>query len=121
MLNAKLVSFEEDKDSATYLFENTDIMGLANEVGLLFTSGGYKLEEGTTENGVYGRGNPVLRILFGAFAPRYKFNFSIIPESDKVLLRINKGMTGASGGLIGHGKMKKEFARIVEKMKTISS
>jgi len=121
MTNPKLASFEEDKNGVTYLFENTDIMRLANEVGLLFTQDGYKLEEGTSENGVYGRGSGFMRILFGAFVKRYKFKIAITPESEKVLLRLSKGMTGASGGLIGHSKMKKEFTRITEKMKTLSS
>lgn len=121
MENIKLASFEEDKNGATYSFENTDIMSLANEIGLLFTEDGYKLEEGTPENGVYGKGSAFLRILFGAFAKRYKFKIAITPESEKVILRLDRRMTGASGGLIGHSKMKTEFARIVERMKTLSS
>lgn len=84
-----------------------------------FNQEGYKLEEGQPNNGVYGIGNAVLRILFGAFVKRHKFKVLLtqLPSATdawQVILR--KGMSGASGGIIGYQKNKKEFLRLANQL-----
>jgi hypothetical protein len=120
MSNAKLLSQEEDKKVASYLFQNTDSTGLANAVGSFFNAEGYKLEEGTPEEGIYGKGSGALRALFGGWAKRFKFKVKISPESGKVRLKISKAMSGAVGGIMGHSEMNREFARLKKKVQSLS-
>lgn len=120
MSNAKLVSHEQNQEGASYLFQNTDSSHLATAVGSFFAGEGYKLEKGTPEDGAYGKGSGARRIMFGGLAKRYKFRVKISPESEMVRLKISSGMSGVSGGVMGYTALKKEFARITEKIKSLS-
>ncbi|MBN1348497.1 hypothetical protein JXJ21_03745 [candidate division KSB1 bacterium] len=115
---SKLATSGQDGKEYFYLFENTTPVALGQEVNTFFQKLGYKLEEGTNQFGIYGTGSPVLRVLFGAFAKRYKFNVAIRENAKQVKLTINEAMSGYSGGLIGKSKMKKEFQKITEAIKT---
>jgi hypothetical protein len=120
MSNAKLLSHEEDKEGVSYLFQNTDPASLATVVGSFFVAEGYKLEEGTPEDGTYGKGSGGRRVLFGGFAQRFKFRVKIFPVSGMVRLKISKAMSGAGGGVIGYSAMNKELARITKMWQSLS-
>jgi hypothetical protein len=117
MLSGKLESFDKDDKGATWVMDKTTVDQLSTEVEMIMKEDKYKLEKGTLQDAVYGRGNAVLRVLLGAFVPRYKFNVNITDAGGKVQLKLSKGMSGASGGVIGSSKMKKETTRLIDKIK----
>jgi hypothetical protein len=111
-LNARLISAQETQEGISYLFEKTDCTSLAGSLGSFFTAEGYKLEEGTPQDGVYGKGSGARRIIFGGLAQRYRFRVKIYPESKLVRLDMGKGMSGVSGGIVGYQALNDEFERI---------
>ncbi len=119
MLDAKLISFDETPEGASYLFGNTDRESVARSVAEFFGKEQYKLEEGTSEDGIYGTGSPALRAIFGGLVKRYKFKVTINEESGNVRMSVNKAMSGALGGVLGYQKMKKEHTRVVTGLKSI--
>lgn len=84
------------------------------QVANIFADEGYRLETGSPVDGMYGIGNNVLRIIFGAFIKRFRFHVTVSPIAGGSIVRIEKGMSGAMGGAIGYSKMKKELQRIRE-------
>jgi hypothetical protein len=117
MLSGKLESFDKDDKGAIWVMGKTTVDQLSTEVEMIMKEDKYKLEKGTLQDAVYGRGNAVLRVLLGAFVPRYKFSVNITEAEGKVQLKLSKGMSGASGGVIGSSKMKKETTRLIDKIK----
>ncbi|MFA4835134.1 MAG: hypothetical protein WC749_03550 [Dehalococcoidia bacterium] len=118
----RLTSYEGNgKDTALYMFENVDGSDLSTAVNAFFNQRGYKLEEGTREDGIYGTGNGILRALLGGFAKRYRFRVKIAGDVRTSRLTISKAMSGAMGGFMGYNRMNKEFERIAEGLKTISA
>ena len=89
-----------------------DINAAAVAIESFFQSEGYRLEDGDSQNGVYGIGNNFLRILFGAFVKRFKFKVRISAAGSGSAVTVEKGMSGAMGGVIGYAKMKKELERV---------
>jgi hypothetical protein len=119
MINAVLKSYEKTNVGANYLFE-TDVKTLANYIQEFFKAEGYELEEGTPEKGGYIKGSFGMRVMFGGFADRFKFNVDITDKDGMAYLVLSKGMTGVSGGVLGYAKMEKEINRIREKINTES-
>lgn len=121
MEKAKLVAYNFSKDGAVYTFEGASHEQVMQALNDKFTAEGYKLESGEPGNGVYGTGSTILRILFGAFVKRYTFGIeTIVAEDQRVNMRLTKGMTGISGGVIGYAKMNKEHQRLSEKLKGLA-
>jgi hypothetical protein len=117
---AKLVLTQEISGGCEYVFEDTDVSTFSNTLCSLFAAEGYRLEKGSPVSGIYGKGSTVGRLLIGAAAKRFKFKVDVLPEGNGVRLRVVRGMSGASGGLIGWFTMKKELSRIVDKVGTLS-
>ncbi len=115
----KLISYDETKTGASYLFENTDKESIASSVEEFFKREQYKLEEGTPDDGVYGIGSPALRALFGGLVKRYKFKITILEEAGNVRMSLDKAMSGALGGALGYSKMNKEHARVAAGLKSL--
>ena len=84
----------------------------AEAVENFFLSEGYRLEDGDRHDGVYGIGNNLLRIIFGAFIKRYRFKVRVSAAGSGSVVSVEKGMSGAMGGAIGYAKMKKELSRV---------
>jgi hypothetical protein len=59
-----------------------------------------------------------MRLLFGAFAKRYVFNFTIQPQATGGMVTITKGISGAMGGVIGYRRMSKELEKILTELRT---
>lgn len=89
---------------------------MAGKVDDFFISRNYKLKSGTPENGVYEYGNYTMRILFGAFVKYFKVNTLIRQSGEHVIISVQKGHSGMSGGLIGMAKLNKELKHIGEAM-----
>ena len=108
-------SGEENKKSVSFLFEGTDCNSLASAVESLFAEEGYKLEKGSPQNAIYGKGHWFFGYSINAFATmkRYKFRVNIFPESNMVRLNISKAITGVLGGIMGPSAVKEEFNRII--------
>lgn len=120
MANYKLTNFQETQNGKTYSYEGTTVKELAGVINNFFLSQGYKLEEGSLENAIYGIGNKVMRILFGAFVKRYTFHIVVKEADANTIVEFSKGMSGVSGGVIGVTKLNNEYKRLVEAMKNIS-
>ncbi len=116
---ARLSNFQATNDGCVLYFTEASVEEIAKKINDLFIREGYKLEEGTFQNAVYGIGNAVMRVLFGAFVKRYKFKIAVTLRNDLVTVEFNKGMSGFSGGVIGMSKMKKELERVTELLKGI--
>lgn len=117
MLSGNLESFESNDKGATWVLNKTTVDQLSTEVQMIMTEDKYKLEKGSLQEAVYGRGNAVLRVLLGGFITRFKFNVNITESEGKVMLKLAKGMSGAAGGVIGARKMKKETERLIDRIK----
>jgi hypothetical protein len=117
MANCKLITFEARKDGGAICFQNATPEAVAADIATFFDQQGYRLEAGTPGNGTYGIGSDLMRILFGAFARRYKFNILVQPSGPHIWLNLTKGMSGAMGGVIGYSAMNKETNRLFEAMK----
>ena len=88
---------------------------LADRVAELFSARGYKLEEGTKFQGVYGNGSVAMRVLLGGLAKRNKFSITVLQNAESgFAVDVDKAMSGAMGGVIGVTKMDNEFTRIQE-------
>ena len=111
-----MITFEARPDGGGICFPPVAAEVLAADVAKFFEQQGYKLEGGAPGNGVYGVGSDLMRILFGAFARRYKFNVGIQQAGANTWLHLSKGMSGAMGGVIGYSAMNKESKRVFEAM-----
>ncbi|MEZ6093227.1 MAG: hypothetical protein R3C03_03165 [Pirellulaceae bacterium] len=88
----------------------------AARVGEFFSAQGYRLESGTQQFGCYGKGSNLLRLLFGAFVNRFRFQVTVRGNENGAMISVEKGMSGAMGGVIGYAKMKRELKRIREQL-----
>lgn len=113
----KAAADQVTKDGLIVFFQGAPPHIVADEVHRFFVHQGYRLEKGDPACGVYGKGSAVLRVLFGAFAKRFKFDVDVRPAESYTELWITKGMSGAGGGIIGYSKMKKELDRIREALR----
>lgn len=100
------------KSEAIYKFSNLTIDELATKVQTFLLNKGYKLEEGTTLEGKYGKGNRILRILFGAFVKRFAWQVTVEPEGKMSKLTFFKGTKGYAGGAIGVSQVNNEYKSI---------
>jgi len=102
-------------------FDSVPVEDLAIIIKNLFEEGGYRLEEGTPLNGIYGRGHASLRLLVGYFAFRYRFKVEIYSEDEITFIKIYKALTGIKEGIIcgwqGLALYNKEFRRIIDTFK----
>lgn len=114
-----LVAVNEFDKGADFVFQGCDPNALAQAVDQYFLGNRYRLENGGPGNATYGVGSDVMRVLFGAFAKRYKFSAVVMPNNPQTILRVEKAMSGAMGGLIGHSKMKKETQRIIAELRGV--
>ncbi|QEG22189.1 hypothetical protein [Mariniblastus fucicola] len=92
----------------------SDPQTVAAAVQQYFLGEGYRMEDGNPVDAIYGIGNNLLRILFGAFVKRYRFKVQVVPVGTGSQVSVEKGMSGVMGGAIGYAKMKKELNRIRE-------
>ena len=102
-----------------YIYEKTTIDEVGQRLNSFFEGERYRLEKGTSQNGVYGTGNAFLRAICGALVKRYKFKVEIKVNDDNVRLSVRGAMSGFSGGLVGKSQMGRELKRITENIKLV--
>jgi hypothetical protein len=113
----KLVDFNDSDDELVFVLRAASTEQLANEIAAYFSLRKYHLESGTALNGTWGTGNAFLRAMFGGLVKRYKFQLTTEGAPSRATLTLSKGMSGAGGGLIGHGQMKNEAAALAHGLK----
>lgn len=119
MLEGKLERYEETKRGVTIVVENGDTAKFAADLERFFASEGYRLEDGTPQNGTYAKGSGGVFAMVGAFSSRMKFKVQVVQESGKTRLLVTKGMSGMWGGFIGKAKTTNEFNRVALKIKSM--
>jgi hypothetical protein len=103
----------KDSEKATeFVYAGASAGDIVAGIDTYFRNRRYRLESGEPGSGVYGCGSNICRVLFGAFAKRYAFMVLVGGDNGSVVLRLEKGMSGAMGGVIGYKKMNKEFQAI---------
>jgi len=110
-------TFKIENDKAIYVFKNTNKDALGDKINEYLIKEGYQIEQGNKVIGVYGKGNKVMRILFGAFVKRFEWHVEINDINGSTGLIFTKNSKGYAGGVIGVQQVKKEFSRIVELLK----
>jgi hypothetical protein len=113
----KLVNFNDSDDRVVFVLQAASTEQLTNEITDYFRSREYRLESGTALNGIWGTGNAFLRAMFGGLVKRYKFQLTTEGLPSSTTFTLSKGMSGAGGGLIGHGEMKNEAAALAQGLK----
>jgi hypothetical protein len=112
----------EINDGSTVLnvYAGIDADALAQKVAQMLTATGYSIKEGSPKDGIFERGNRIVRLLMGAFHKYFKFGVRIEDGGNgQVKVRVHKLTSGMSGGLIGMNQVKKELNRIAEELKRI--
>lgn len=100
---------------ARYYVSGASVSDVQDFVDQFFEDEGYRLEKGDLGDGRYGKGNPILRLILGAFYPRYAFNVVVDEDSQqRVTITVERAESGYAGGLIGRNQVIKEEKRIVE-------
>lgn len=116
-----MVAANQTDKGTDFIFNNCDPNAVAQAVDQYFRNRKYKLETGAPGNAMYGIGSDLLRIFFGAFVKRYKFSAQVMMNGGQTVLRVEKGMSGAMGGLIGHSSMKREATAVMGDLQTLFS
>jgi hypothetical protein len=116
--------FESVGDAYIFNFSPMTLDDLAVTIKNMFEIGGYKLEEGTPINGIYGIGNPILAILELQFIVKRRFTFKIEIYSDQgvTFLKISKQhsiirLIIRRGYILWNMSYSIEFKRIINALK----
>ncbi len=110
----KFISKEVISGRVILLFEQASVEGLSEKAHDFFINNKYKLKQGGFPgNGVYEHGNYILRLLFGAFVRYFKFNVEVNRHDERTIaVKVEKGHSGFSGGVIGMVKLNKELKKL---------
>ena len=108
-------------EAGAIFFVNETTMEQAEEfVDEFFEGEGYRLEKGELGDGRYGKGNPILRLILGAFYPRYAFSVAIDEgKGGNLEVMIVRAETGYAGGLIGRSQVLTEEKRIINEFRSV--
>jgi hypothetical protein len=117
MAQLKLLQFSPLPDGGQLVFADGTAQDMADALATYFQRRGYKLEAGSPFAGSYGIGSNLMRVLFGAFAKRYVFNFTVQPQASGRMVTITKGISGAMGGVIGYRRMSKELEKVLAELR----
>ncbi len=108
------ITVEEIDDGRRIHFFEMEVETVAQLIADRFEANDYKLESGDKLSGTYGTGSDLMRILFGAFAKRYKFNVKVFKGDNEAMVDVTKDtMSKVSGGLLGNKRYGDEFEKIV--------
>ena len=110
----------QDASTILHVYQGIAAEQLGIEVAKVLASRGYELKEGNPQDGVFERGNRVIRILLGAFHKYFKFGVRVEQGNDGILkVRVHKLTSGFSGGLIGVNQVKNELKGLAEALQSI--
>lgn len=102
----RLLSFTPTEKGADVVLSG-DATAAAARVQGYFQSNGFRLEDGTSSSGTYGKGNKIARALLGGWVRREKFEVTIGAQGDSVAVQIASQMSGWSGSAVGRAREKK--------------
>lgn len=105
------------KTKGTFKFLKMNVDEVADRFAVFMDKKGYKLEFGTKKDGRYGKGNQILRLLFGAFVKRFAWQVNISDEFGVTQLTFYKEAKGYAGGIIGVSQVNNEFNSIINSLK----
>ncbi len=108
-----MVGSKSTKESQTLVFSGATVDAVADKVALFVAGRGYRLESGTKNQGVYGRGSAAAHAMLGPIAKRQEYNITIAQDGENVAVVFAKGMTGMGGGVLSARKVKREFQAII--------
>jgi hypothetical protein len=108
----KLIVIESNK--AVFTFKKSTAEEITKQIDEVFKRKQYKLEEGSTTRGKYGKGSLALRILFGAFAKRFCWETRVEPDGTDTRFTLIKDAKGYAGGLIGMNQVSNEYKRMTD-------
>ncbi|WP_109435603.1 MULTISPECIES: hypothetical protein [Aquimarina] len=103
----------------THIHAGIDKVAFTQKVHELLQSHGYTLIQGNDANGMYEKGNRVLRILLGAFIQYFKFQIKTVENAEHLEVTVSRETSGMSGGLVGMNQVKKEMQAIEETFKNL--
>lgn len=116
---SNIIDFQADKNGAYVTLQNTNAENVTNAMNNYFGQQGYKLEQGAPGNGVYGKGNPTLRIVLGAFHKRFCYNVNVMQnQNGTVQMNLTKADKGRWGGVIGVNQVANETDRHKEALRS---
>lgn len=104
------------KNTAIFKFSKLSQDELSGKLESFLQKKGYKLESGVPHEGTYGKGNKVMRVLFGAFVKRFEWKVGVVPVDGYTELSINKSAKGYAGGVVGVNQVNNEFKSIVNSL-----
>ena len=111
----RVISFTPTETGVDVLFSG-DLNAVAALVAQFFQTNGFRLEEGTSSAGVYGKGNKVARALLGGWVKREKFKVYVGTDGESVGVQIASPMSGWSGSAVGRSREKKARRVIAEQL-----
>ena len=99
MTQSRLTVETTDGDLHAFVFADTSTDILSVELERFFTLYGYKLIDGSPEEGIFGRGGGLLHRMFGLGSAPIRFHVAISDRQDRHVLHIG----AKSGTLLGGG------------------
>ena len=96
----RVLSFTPTEKGADVVL-SADASRAAALIEQFFLANGFRLEEGSSAAGVYGKGNKVARALLGGWVKREKYDVSVGSQEDAAGVRISSGMSGWGGSAVG--------------------
>lgn len=114
---SNIIDNRADKNGLYLTISNTNAEAVSGQVNQLLTQRGYRIEAGAPNNGIYGKGNKTMRILFGAFVKRYAFDVRVKDEAGGTLLHFVKNEKRMVGGAIGMNQVTKESNQIRDQLR----
>lgn len=112
---------EITKEKGIFRFSKLNEEELTQKVQSFLSKKGYNLEEGQANNGKYGKGSRIGRILLGAFIKRFAWRVTVHQNGNLAELTFFKEAKGYVGGAIGVAQVNKEFNSIIDSLKTFHS
>jgi hypothetical protein len=111
----RVLSFTPTEKGVDVLLSG-DLGAAAARIAQFFETNGFRLEEGTSAAGVYGKGNKVARALLGGWVKREKFDVNVVVQGDSVVVQISSGMSGWGGSAVGRAREKKARKLIADEL-----
>ncbi|ASS48769.1 MAG: hypothetical protein A3D31_06500 [Candidatus Fluviicola riflensis] len=102
----------ESNDNVTVAFNTTELEKIYKTLADQFQRDGYRMVSESGDTVTYERGTLTGRIFLGAFYKHFKWDVSVVEKSGRVVVSINKQVSGMWGGLIGVSQVKNELWRL---------
>jgi hypothetical protein len=106
----------ESSDNVTVAFNTTELERIYKSIGDQLRRDGYRTVGEYGDTVTYERGTLTGRIFLGAFYKHFKWDVSIVEKSGRVVVSVNKQVSGMWGGLIGVSQVKNELRRLKDIM-----